>query len=459
MSKPMTRAQLRAAVAAYRRHGTESAAADALGLTRTTFQHRLREAIRRKIRGAPQGDRRKRLTDTDLRAAVRAAKRADSRRAAAARIGMPLRTLQNRIHAAKARGLAEDMDAGPERAETMLGMLRKRPVTLAELARIGGITQGRALDWIEARIAAGINILRQGDRFSIEKSMAPAFVGGPSFDYVSRPDNTFRFLSLGDTHLGSKYERLDVLEDLYDRAAAWGADRALHTGNWIDGVSSFNAHDLKVYGMEDQLAYLAKHYPSRDGITTYAVAGEDHEGWFSRREGIDIGKRAEQTMRDLGRADWVNLGFMESHVRLVNANSGKEAILAVVHPGGGSAYALSYSVQKIIEALEGGEKPAVALYGHYHKLWAGNIRNVWVQQTGCTQDQTVFTRNKVKQEVHVGGILTELEQDPRTGAIVAMTAKICRYFVRGYYNDRWRKSGAVVLPDRRPEPPPARRVA
>jgi hypothetical protein len=77
---------------------------------------------------------------------------------------------------------------------------------------------------------------------------------------------------------------------------------------------------------------------------------------------------------------------------LRNANSGKATTMAVCHPGGGSAYALSYSIQKIIESLEGGEKPAVGLYGHYHKLWAGNIRNVWCVQTGCQEDQTPFMR-------------------------------------------------------------------
>jgi hypothetical protein len=255
---------------------------------------------------------------------------------------------------------------------------------------------------------------------------------------------------LGDNHLGSKYERLDCLNDLYDRYAKAGVDRVFNTGNWIDGVTSFNVHDLLVHGMESQLRYLAKHYPRRPGIVTYAVTGEDHEGWFSRREGIDIGKRAEQTMREEGRDDWIDLGFMEAHVKLVNANTGKSSILAVVHPGGGTSYALSYTVQKIIEALEGGEKPAVSLYGHYHKLWSGNIRNVWVVCTGCTQDQTVFTRNKIRQEVHVGGTMVELEQDPGTGAIVAMTPKLIRYFVKNYYADRWSKAGEVVSPERAP---------
>jgi hypothetical protein len=282
----------------------------------------------------------------------------------------------------------------------------------------------------------------------LKRTQPPAFTLGELPTYLSRPDNTYVFGACGDTHLGSKYERMDALDDYYDRNLACGSDRIFHTGNWIDGyLERINAHDVHTPHMEGQLRYLAQAYPRRDGLVTYAVAGDDHEGWWSRSHGIDIGKRAEQTMREHGRQDWVDLGYMEAHVRLVNANTGKETILAVAHPGGGSAYADSYSVQKIIESLDGGEKPAVGLYGHYHKLMFGEYRNVWWVQTGCFQDQTPFARGK-KLRFAVGGAIVRLEQDPNTGAIVACTVQLIRYFVTGYYNHRWNKAGPVVLPNR-----------
>jgi hypothetical protein len=343
-------------------------------------------------------------------------------------------------------GIAQQQNE--EARQRIIAVLRRGGGSVAELAAAAGASEGLVRRALDSLRAANIVIHEDDGRFSIGTSLAPAFSSGEAVKYVSRKNNTFLFGALGDSHLGSKYERLDVTNDLYDRYEAAGVDRVFHTGNWVDGDGPLNRHDLAVHGMEGQFEYLAQNYPTRKGITTYAVAGEDHEGWWTRSEGINVGQRAEQTMREHGRADWVNLGFMEAHVRLVNANSGKEAILAVVHPGGGSAYALSYSIQKIIEALEGGEKPAVGLYGHYHKLWAGNIRSVWVVCTGCGQDQTVFMRNKVKQEAHVGGTMIELEQDPETGAIIAMTPKLIRYFVRGYYGNRWARGAPNVKPAR-----------
>jgi hypothetical protein len=379
-----------------------------------------------------------------------------NKRKAADLLGLATNTLKSRIDNAlryKAAGL---LDAPPEPKvadrpelpqEAILTALRKRPMALQEIAGEFNITKGQALDAIETLISRGANVSQFADKWSVEKTAAPAFVSGQHHEFVSGRDNTFRFGVMADSHLGSKYERLDALNDCYDRFEGAGITRVYHCGNWIEGEARFNRTDLLIHGMDAQLEYLAEKYPERPGIITYAVTGDDHEGWYGQREGIDIGRRAEQTMRDHGRTDWVNLGFMEAHIKLVNANTGNDAVLAVVHPGGGSSYAESYVVQKIIESLDGGEKPACALYGHYHKSLAGNYRNVWWVLVPSTKDQDTFMRKKRIRSVVGGGIIT-LEQDPETGAITGMTPKLWQYFNRGYYNGRWSHSGPVTLPER-----------
>lgn len=166
------------------------------------------------------------------------------------------------------------------------------------------------------------------------------------------------------------------------------------------------------------------------------------------REGIDIGKYAANVMLECGRDDWTNLGYMECFIPLVNKRTGKSSNLAVIHPGGGSCYAISYAPQKIIESLEGGEKPAAVLFGHFHKLGLWNIRNVWSFLVGCQQDQTSFMRKK-RIEAHIGGGVVKMTQDHVTGAIIGCAVEFFRYFNTGYYNNRWSKSGPVNLPKRR----------
>ena len=270
--------------------------------------------------------------------------------------------------------------------------------------------------------------------------------GAHTWEIKSDKNNCYRFGAFGDLHAGSKYARWDVRSDLMKRAEDFGAFAILDTGNWCDGEAPFNKYDLEIIGMSQQIQLLADKYP-KIKTPTYAVTGADHEGWWIKREGIDVGRYCESVMREAGHS-WIDLGYIEADIILRNVNSGATSILRVAHPGGGSAYALSYKPQKIVESYEGAEKPAVVLFGHYHKLECGNVRNVWYCQTGCQCDQTPFMRQK-NLESHVGGILLGLEQDPETGAITRMTPDIHRYFNRGYYfkegkaNQRWSGHGPI----------------
>lgn len=284
--------------------------------------------------------------------------------------------------------------------------------------------------------------------FSIPQAPQVANASGAKWELISRKDNTFCFGAMGDLHAGSKYTRWEVREDLMKRAENMGAQCIFDTGNWIDGEKPFNRYDLEAVGLDAQVKLLASRYP-RVGLPTFAVTGDDHEGWYIKSEGIDVGRYCESIMRDEGH-EWTNLGYMEADIVLRNANSGAVSILRVVHPGGGTGYALSYRPQKIIESYEGGEKPSVVLFGHYHKLDCNNIRNVWSVQTGCAQDQTPFMRKK-SLEAHVGGAIIEMEQDPKTGAVIGFRPDLRRYFNRAYYvsegsaNNRWSGHGKVNM--------------
>ncbi len=269
---------------------------------------------------------------------------------------------------------------------------------------------------------------------------------GAAWEVVSDDDNKFRFGAFGDLHAGSKYARWDVREDLTKRAEAFGAQAILDTGNWIDGEKPFNRYDLECVGLDAQVKLLAAKYP-KTAIPTYAVTGADHEGWYAKSEGIDVGRYCESIMRDAGHS-WTDLGYMQADIILRNHKTNAVSVLRVMHPGGGTGYALSYRPQKIIESFEGGEKPAVLLLGHYHKIDFGLVRNVWYVQTGTQQDQTPFMAQKAI-EAHVGGFLLELEQDPQTGGIVEFTPIARRYFNRAYYfksghaNQRWSGHGPI----------------
>lgn len=387
--------------------------------------------------------------------------------ATAQELNMPAATVSSRLSKAKSRynitpdwriwqpTASPSAPSPPPRVETperppladAIKALLNSPRTIGYLADATKATLGDVLTALDELSARGVNVHRVGDIVEIPRTTRQSWTKGAALELVSRPDNTFCFGAFGDLHAASKYTRWDVREDLVRRSEDAGAQAIFDTGNWIDGEAKFNLYDIVAHGLEAQCRLLAEKHP-KTALPIYAVTGDDHEGWYSQREGIDVGSYCAGIMQASGH-DWHDLGFMEAHVTLRNANSGAAVQMAVVHPGGGSAYALSYSIQKIVESYEGGEKPAVGLYGHYHKLWAGIIRNVWCVQTGCQQDQTPFMRKK-RLEAHVGGTIIELEQEPESGAIIAMTPKILRYFNTGFYEagNRWSRHGPTQQPPR-----------
>ena len=241
----------------------------------------------------------------------------------------------------------------------------------------------------------------------------------------------YRFGAVADSHLGSKYARLDVLNSLYDLFASEGIRDVYHGGNLIDGECRFNKFDLipGASGLTAQCKVAARDYPKRKGITTHFIAGDDHEGWYAQREGLNIGQVMQDEFNRAGRRDLHYLGYLEADI-LLPAPKG-ETWIKVMHPGGGSAYAISYAPQKIVESFQGGEKPALLLLGHYHKADFCFPREVLCVQMGCTQDQTPFMR-KQKLQAHVGGWLVKITQAP-DGHISRIAPEFFRYYDKGFY--------------------------
>lgn len=242
-----------------------------------------------------------------------------------------------------------------------------------------------------------------------------------------------KFGLCGDQHLGSKYERLDVVNTLYDIYADEKVEAVFNTGNWIEGEAGrMNYADVKIFGLDDQIEYAVANYPYRPGITTYFVAGDDHEGWYQKRERISIGAHFERKAREAGRTDLVYIGYMEAFVTLPTEKG--SAVMMIMHPGGGSAYATSYAPQKIAEAFQEGEKPDICALGHYHKMDYGFHRGIHMVQTGTSQDQSSFMR-KQKIKAHVGGVLIEVHQSPY-GDINRFKTEFFTFYDRNFYDNR-----------------------
>lgn len=405
LSKEVVEETLRAYEAC---NGNKSKAAEALGITRSTFRSRLERVELARI----EASQAKFTIDQS---------KVEGEKAAEPVVNLELLKKALRSGRFSLQGLATNQKVPVEKVQAAINELRQQHFSIHE---------SNGAIWLDTSPQSGV------------------YRGGSQYEYKSREDGSYLFGFTSDNHLGSKYSRLDVLHELYDKFAEVGVDRVFNAGNWIDGEAPFNKHDLVVRGLDSQCRYLAREWPRKEGIVTYAVTGDDHEGWYSQREGVDMGRYAENCFADEERSDWVDLGYMEADIALVHAKSGIRSRLRVAHPGGGSAYATSYAPQKYIESLDGGEKPHIVLLGHWHKMEMLNVRNVWTIQTGCTQDQTPFGRKK-RLDFHVGGGICRVKQDPDTGAIISCAVEFMRFFNKAHYGSgRWSHHQNVTMAER-----------
>lgn len=124
-----------------------------------------------------------------------------------------------------------------------------------------------------------------------------------------------------------------------------------------------------------------------------------HEGWWQKDTGLRIGWYMQNWAEERGRKDLVCIGHVEQDVLFERPHGTFR--LRIIHPGGGTPYALSYPSQKMVESFQGGEKPQAMIMGHFHKFDMVYPREVLCLMPGCVQDQTTFMRKK-KLGAHVG---------------------------------------------------------
>ena len=189
-------------------------------------------------------------------------------------------------------------------------------------------------------------------------------------------------LLISDTHLCSKYDRLDILRYLYAKADERGVKHILHSGDFTDGRSNRPEHiyELREPSYEGQIDYCVEKYPTFDG-KTYVISG-NHDDWWYKSTGSEIVK-AIANRRD----DIVCLGSDVADMKI-----GKLKV-RLFHGKGGNAYAKSYKVQKYLDSIPLEERPHILQTGHIHQSFYMKQDDTHCFQTSCLEDLTPFARS------------------------------------------------------------------
>lgn len=199
---------------------------------------------------------------------------------------------------------------------------------------------------------------------------------------ISNNMEHIKLLLISDTHLASKYDRLDILRYLYAKAEDMNVNYVLHSGDLTEGLSGRpqQLYELKEASYTGQRDYVIEKYP-QSNIPTYLCAG-NHDIWWIKQCGADI-------VRDIcnHREDLHYLGSDCEDLKI-----GKLKI-RLFHGKGGQAYAKSYKIQKYLDTIPVKEKPHILQTGHIHQAFYYKQDDTHCFQTSCLQDLTPFARS------------------------------------------------------------------
>lgn len=178
-------------------------------------------------------------------------------------------------------------------------------------------------------------------------------------------------------------------------------DKVYQVGDILEGMSGRDGHiyELSEIGYDKQMKKAIQMFELLKDFKVYGIDG-NHDGWYQKKGngGVIVGSELESKVEH-----YTHLGQMEADVELKPG-----VTMKLYHAGDGTAYAVSYKMQKLMESFTGGEKPNVVLSGHYHKALYMFNRNIHGLECGTMCGQTSWMRGK-KIPAHKGFWIVDMD--------------------------------------------------
>ena len=224
------------------------------------------------------------------------------------------------------------------------------------------------------------------------------------------------FVVISDTHIGSVYSPDEWHDIVADYANENGVEAVLHCGDLTDGVKISRAgtqiYELSEVGFEAQKA-KAVELLGKYEVPVYIISG-NHDAFYKEYAVANVVESVAQELPNV-----THIGDDEADIEIDGVT------IRLFHGGDGNSYALSYRLQKLVEAITGGRKPNILLAGHVHKFCYIFERNIHAISVPCLQMQTAFMRGK-KLAAHTGFL--DLQFDVIDGGICNLAVKLFPFY-------------------------------
>lgn len=200
---------------------------------------------------------------------------------------------------------------------------------------------------------------------------------------------------MADPHYCSIHEQPALVEKFYRICEEEGVIAMLDAGDIFAGNGSVykgQIQDLKIFGVDKQLQYVASIYPYAS-FPTYMVSG-NHDLDAFKTSGVDIVERLCEVREDLH-----YLGKLGGYIDLDGVNC------YVLHGDAGNPVARTFKMQKIIDTMPQEALPDVLALGHFHVVsFLPNYRNVIGIMPASFESQSDYLVRKGLYS-EVGGVL------------------------------------------------------
>lgn len=221
---------------------------------------------------------------------------------------------------------------------------------------------------------------------------------------------------ISDTHIGSKFFNYRAFEE---SIAAFNREKVsaiYHAGDVIEGMSNRDGHvyELEAVGTTAQIELACKLLSQYKQPLYFTTGNHDEWSKVKGNQGVLIGPELERRLK--------NATFLGEYT--ANIKLHPNVTMRLTHEGS-MAYAISYSMQKRVNALEGGTKPNIIFNGHIHKAMYLFYRNIHCFEAGTFQNQTPFMAMKGS-PAHVGFWILDIAMD--RGGIRELTQKFFPFY-------------------------------
>lgn len=232
--------------------------------------------------------------------------------------------------------------------------------------------------------------------------------------YVSKNevDKEFSLGMCSDPHLCDKAYKGEAFNEYYDIIKERKIKYVLNAGDIFAGINVYKGqnNDLTCWGLEEQLEFVIKNYPKREGVITEFIGG-NHDYSFTKTAGIDPCRLLANE-----RIDMKYLGMYNSMINL----GGIE--IELEHLRKNPPYAVSYPGQKYVERRA--HKPNILLLGHRHTTMYLYYAGVHIFEGGTFQGSNTLSKELGFNEFIAGWIINIKQED---GVIKKITPELISF--------------------------------